>query len=161
MMSKENVIEPACECSIEEAKKYHYCFTAEKLNDCQHYVPLEGEGKTEIIKRTKVRRGCQLCENPADYRVTFLLPNSRSNPASKGYRGDDISRCSDDELFSCEEHKLDVWNYYKKHRNWGSLPEYEFCACFPLKKFPHMGLIWKEEKIETLINDKTNIDGVK
>lgn len=128
----------SCDCGgLAEAKKNDYCFRSEQLNDCPYYTPLEGEGKTETIKRTKVRLGCYKCGKPAEYRITFLLPNARINPASKGYRGDDISWCSDEEIFTCEEHKTHT------------LEGYRFCACFPLKNFPHMGLVWREEKLET------------
>lgn len=78
------------------------------------------------------------CGEPATYKCTFLLPNARANPESKGYGGDDISWCSDYEEFACEEHKNAIW---KDHNG------YEVCSRYPLDKFRHMGFI--RNRVET------------
>ncbi len=50
-------------------------------------------------------RTCTICGGYARYVVRWLLPNARTNPASSGYQGDDISYCSDRTTNRCEEHK--------------------------------------------------------
>lgn len=49
-----------------------------------------------------VRRECGECGEPATKYQGYLLPNARSNPASKGYRGDDISWCTDADAYFCD-----------------------------------------------------------
>ena len=120
--------------NIEMARKENFC---KKSLTCGYYVPLKGEGETRTLTQISKRYECEICDAPADYRCTFLLENARSNPGSQGFRGDDISWCSDRELFACEQHKKEVW---KDHCG------YSICACFPLEKFPHMGLHWVEVK---------------
>jgi hypothetical protein len=66
------------------------------------------EGDTRITTEKYTRIECEICEEPAIYRTSFLLSNARSNPASSGYGGDDISWCSDAEVFLCEEHKREA-----------------------------------------------------
>jgi len=53
----------------------------------------------------KPKRICTVCGGHARYVVTWLLPNARTNPASSGYRRDNISYCSDRTTNRCEEHK--------------------------------------------------------
>ena len=134
-----------CECeSLEEASKNTFCFRG--TSNCKYYQPLKGEGETQTIKKTRLRQKCIFCSAPATWRITFLVPNARHDCASSGYGKDDISWCSDEESFSCNEHKAEVERYYDKPTSWRT-PRYEWCASFPLKNFPHMGLYWKEEKI--------------
>lgn len=91
----------------------------------------------EVVTKTYRRawRECVKCERPAKYRISYLLPNARSNPASSGYGGNDISWCSDHEEFACERHK---------HRMESSVSGYEWCSTFPLKRFKHMGFYLKK-----------------
>ena len=107
------------------------------MSDEKEYVPLKGEGDVQYIKRTRSRHDCDVCGEPADFRISFLLENARSNPASSGYRGDDISWCSDAERYVCAE-----------HREERSAPNgYRWCSTCDLSKFPHMGLYDRDEKI--------------
>ena len=105
----------------------------------EEYKLLKGEGERVVMIRT--RRNCDVCGELAAYRQSFLLRNSRGNPASSGFGGDDISWCSDADAYFCEEHKKDGWrsNY---------MEGYEPCSQFSLDKFPHMGLFLKEVKGE-------------
>ena len=77
---------------------------------------------------------CEYCHLPAKYRVTFLLPDCRTNPASSAYHHDDCTWCADEVLYTCEEHK-------KQAR----LNGYELCSIFPLARFQRMG--WYKVKI--------------
>jgi len=96
------------------------------------YEPLPGEGDTQ----TQIRRrhGCQVCGEPATKRVSYLLEDCRSNPASKAYRHDDCSWCSDAEAFSCDEHQREVERDAPLGMSWGST--------FGLPRFAHMMLYW-------------------
>ena len=128
----ENCIE--CE-TPEEAKKQEYC----RLDPtCGFYEPLKGEGEVETVTRMRKRHLCDSCNAPATQRVTFLLLNSRRNPRSAGYGGDDISRCSDYAIFACEECKVTVRRSPPSGHDW--------CAMYPLDRFPHMGLYWERVK---------------
>ena len=98
---------------------------------------LKGEGEVKYVKRTRCRRECDVCGEPANFRLSFLLKNSRSNPASSGYRGDDISWCSDAERFVCSEHK----------ENLTAPDHHEWAGTFNLERIPHMGLHWVETEI--------------
>lgn len=101
---------------------------------------LDGEGKTETITRVMKRHTCDNCGEPAHFKHTFLLPNARSNPASKGYGKDDISWCSDEYQFSCKDEKC--------QREMGKMDGYRWCSSFPAnERFAHMFLHWEE--IET------------
>ena len=51
---------------------------------------LKDEGKTETMTRKKMRYTCDNCGEPAHFKHTFLLPNARTNPASKGYGKDEF-----------------------------------------------------------------------
>jgi len=130
------VKEKCKECpDLETAKKEGFCSL-----DCFYYTPLQGEGEVEIIKQVRVRRKCDVCGAPADYRRAWLYENYRNNPASSGYHHDDCSWCCDVETFSCRDCKEKTEAPRGCSRG---------CTTFPLDKFPHMGLEWK--KIE--IND--------
>ena len=74
---------------------------------------------------------CAECGIPARYRVAYLLENARSNPASSGYKNDDITWCSDDQTYACKHHSKLL------ERNAPS--GYSWAATFPLKRFKHMG----------------------
>ena len=103
--------------------------------------------KERDIKRTLsvcVRKKCEICEELATEQVTFLLPNARSNPASRGYGKDDISYCSDDKIFVCEEHEQDKFDIAeKKGMKWAGTFSFG-------ERFGHLFLEWKTR--ETIIN---------
>ena len=102
------------------------------------YVPLTGEGKVEIIERTRCRHECTECGEPADFRHSHLLDGARRNPASSAYRRDDCYWCSDAETYSCAKHE--------SNRN--SPDGHSWCSTFALLKYPHMGLYWRDKKLE-------------
>jgi len=58
----------------------------------------------KIVEYVCKERECEECGRPATHCLTFLYENARSNPASSGYGGDDISWASDEEKFACDEH---------------------------------------------------------
>jgi hypothetical protein len=92
---------------------------------------LEGEGQEKTIKMVKIRHLCAICEAPAILRKTFLFANSRRNPASQGYKGDDISYCVDDQLYLCGLHKRE------------EIDSMDWCSTFTLDKNNHeMFLHW-------------------
>ncbi len=92
-------------------------------------------GERETITYRWLWRECSWCEKPAKFRLSYLLPNARSNPASSGYGGDNISWCEDHEEFACKEHERT-----KKH----SVDSYKWCSSFPLKRYQYMGFYRKE-----------------
>lgn len=103
-------------------------------------VVLKGEGEFKLVERRRVRHECN-CGEPADERHSYLLPNARRNPQSSGYGRDDISWCSDHEVFTCAAcrprgHQPDVSGY-------------EWCATFKLGngRFDHMFLTWVETDV--------------
>lgn len=96
---------------------------------------LKGEGEITIVQ--KVRRTCEECGEPAVKRATFLLLNARTNPKSSGYRKDDISWCSDDEIFYC----LDCYTTTPPD------DDYSWCSTFEVSdRFAHMFL--KKETVD-------------
>lgn len=64
--------------------------------------PLAGEGEVRVVVRTRVRRECEVCGDPATKRIAFCYFNGRRNPASSMYGRDDCSYCSDAETFACD-----------------------------------------------------------
>lgn len=62
-------------------------------------------GDTKTTEYVCRERMCEECDKPATHLLTFLCENARTNPASSGYGGDDISWCSDEEHFYCDEHE--------------------------------------------------------
>ncbi|HDY88492.1 MAG TPA: hypothetical protein ENH82_10345 [bacterium] len=90
-----------------------------------------GDTKTETFIRKW--HECQFCELPARYRIGFTLPNARSNPASSGYGKDDISWCSDDQMYACEEHKKQIEHCHDTMI---------WCSTIQLKGYKHMGFYW-------------------
>lgn len=63
---------------------------------------IEGEGNLRVRIETRVRRGCDNCEEAATKKHNYCFVNGRSNPASSMYRKDDCSYCSDAEAFACD-----------------------------------------------------------
>ena len=55
------------------------------------------------VSAFKPREALCACGEVAAHQVTYLFENPRSNPASSGYRRDDISWCKDTAVFSCEK----------------------------------------------------------
>ena len=106
-------------------------------NEIETLDLLPGEGDTEVVTRVRTRRGCDNCGDPAHFKHTFLLPNARSNPASKAYRHDDCSWCEDAAAFTC-----------KKCSRQDVEPDgYGWCSTFPASdRFKHMFLYWEETK---------------
>lgn len=98
-------------------------------------IALHKVGELETVIYRWQWRECAECGLPAKYRLSYLLPNARINPASSGYRGDNISWCSDHEEFACKKHKSRMEN---------DIEGYRWCATFPLKKYQHMGF-YKEK----------------
>jgi hypothetical protein len=92
-------------------------------------------------------RSCEECGEDATMRLTFLFPHARTNPASKGYRGDDISWAADEEAFACYTHEHEVRKSYQREGN------LEWCSTFQFSNFPHMGLYWSKDKEEIVTPD--------
>ncbi len=95
--------------------------------------------QTRTIKQIHKRLECEFCEEPATYELTFLLPNARGNPASKAYRHDDCSWCSDRNVFVCNEHEKDKWKI-------ASELEMKWCSSFSYERFKHIFEYWEEVK---------------
>lgn len=99
---------------------------------------LPSEGKRRIIIQKRLRQECEICGELAHYKLTFLLLNARTNPASKAYRHDDCSWCEDAHRFVCREHERE-----RKMEGYG------WCSSFPATaRFEHMFLYWKEEDVK-------------
>lgn len=96
-------------------------------------------GDIEIVKYVWLWRECEECGNPARFKLTFLYQNARSNPASRGYRKDDVSWCQDAERFACGKHENKIWNDPPQDNM-------SKCSSFPLKNFQHMGF-YKERML--------------
>ena len=62
---------------------------------------LPGEGDRRTRTEERVRRLCD-CGEVAEYCFTYLLPNARTNRASKGYGRDDLTWSADAERFACK-----------------------------------------------------------
>lgn len=104
---------------------------------------LPGEGLTKTIVKTRVRIECAYCGEPADARHTYLLPNARTNPQSSGYRGDDISWCSDHEEFTCKSCRDGSWRGQEP-----PVDGFRWCATFGVSdRFAHMFLKWHEREV--------------
>jgi hypothetical protein len=97
---------------------------------------LPHEGETRIVTEVLTRVACSVCGEPAHFRHTYVLPGARSNPASKGYRMDDISWCADAEQFSCRDPQ-----HFRDMQKSGMVDgrPYDWCATFPaIERFAHM-----------------------
>ena len=93
-------------------------------------------GDIRIKKEIAHWRECEGCSRPAKYCLTFLLEHFRSNPASKAYQKDDCSRCSDLDVFSCENCKHTLSQAPNGYNIW--------CGIMPLAKFKHLGFYWQK-----------------
>lgn len=93
---------------------------------------LPGEEEIRIVKQKYIRMECEYCKSPAHFKYAFLYQNFRSNPASKAYRRDDCTWCSDIDVFVCRKCKPIV----PKGCDAGA-------TVFPAnEKFAHMFLKW-------------------
>lgn len=101
---------------------------------------MNNEIKPEYKLLRKEWRECAECGEPAVYHITFLLDNARRNPDSNGYGKDDISWCSDEETWACEEHKTELERTHQHGLNW--------CATFGLDRFKHMGEYWVKDNAD-------------
>jgi len=107
-------------------------------------------GITRTIKQSLNRKRCEFgdydfgegyidCEKPATHRLTYLRPNARGDPQSTAFHRDDSSRCSDQDVFVCDEHK----EYkYKIEKELGLV----WCASFGYERFKNMFEWWEEIK---------------
>ena len=96
------------------------------------------ENEKRTITQICKRRVCEICGAPATYRLTFLLPNARSNPASSGYGKDDISWCKDGEAFVCDKHNNSERNKIANELGM------KWCASFPFNdRWKHLFLFWE------------------
>lgn len=106
---------------------------------------LPGEGETQIICRTRVRKECENCGEPATYRNTYLndgATGARRNPASSAYGRDNCSWCSDHDQFLCGD-------CHQNRHNIGVPDGFRWCSTFEcVPRFAHMFLEWDEKQIE-------------
>lgn len=92
------------------------------------------EGDIEVVRRILVRHECDRCGEPATKRHTYLLPDARRNPASSAYGRDDCTWCSDEERFTCDEHKREP-----------HIEGYGWCSTFTYNdRFAHMFTYWRD-----------------
>lgn len=117
--------------------------------ETEEYVPLKGEGDVQYVKRTRCRRDCDVCGEPADYKRGLSLINARNNPASSGYGKDDISWCTDGEKYLCEAHKMEFL----------APTGYTNAGLWTLSTYPHLGLYWCDEivKAESTLSIKIEV----
>ncbi|MEE9159967.1 MAG: hypothetical protein V3U60_16480 [Gammaproteobacteria bacterium] len=114
---------------------------------CQDHGPkmLKGEGERVVIEKTRVRRSCGYCGEPAFYQNTYLADGdtgARNNPASSAYRKDDLSWCSDFDDYLCPDcHQANETDNVPDGHGW--------CSTFQVDRFPHMFLRWDERELET------------
>ena len=93
-------------------------------------------GDVRIIQEVCKERTCQVCDEPATKKVTYLLEGTRSNPNSSAYGKDDCSWCQDEHAFSCNTHGRDVERDLPRGMVW--------CATFSRERFEHMFLFWEK-----------------
>jgi len=99
---------------------------------------LPEEGQTETVTRTRRRRECEVCGEPAHYKLTFLLEGDRNNRASSAYGRDDCTYCEDAIRFVCAIHEAD-----RTLKQWEG---YGWCSTFPCsERFKHMFLYWEAQ----------------
>lgn len=69
---------------------------------------IKGEGDTKVVIKTRCRRECASCGDPATKRHSYCYINGRRNPASSMYGRDDCSYCSDADAFACDDCEQEV-----------------------------------------------------
>lgn len=103
-------------------------------------VKLSGEGDIKYVIKTRVRRDCCNCGEPATKRITYLLDNCRRNPASSAYGRDDCTYCSDGEQYACNDCEREVERDTPVGMSW--------CGTFTADgRFSHMVLYWVEREV--------------
>jgi hypothetical protein len=94
---------------------------------------LPGEGARRRIMQQQMRKDCEECGDQAYYKLTFLLPNSRSNPASSAFLHDDCSWCEDACKFVCLQHVTST-----------EMQGYIHCSTIPASaRFAKLFLYWQ------------------
>lgn len=106
---------------------------------------LPGEGETKVVERTRVRRECENCGEPAFYLNTYLNDadvGARRNPASRAYGRDDCTFISDHNQYLCGGCHQTVPHV--------GVPEgFGYCATFEaVPRFAHRFLVWEDREIE-------------
>lgn len=105
---------------------------------------LKGEGDTKTVVKTRRRRECDCCGEPATVKHTYLNERdgpARRNPASSAYGRDDCSWCSDHDLFQCPDcdNREDETNVPHGFR---------WCSSFNVGRMPHLFLYWDEREVD-------------
>lgn len=104
---------------------------------------LKGEGDVKVVIKTRYRRDCDNCGEPATKRITYCYVNGRRNPASSMYGRDDCSYCADAEAFACDECERNVERVCcPDGMKWGSI----FTAS---DHSAHMFLKWGEKEVDS------------
>ena len=108
-------------------------------------------GVTRTIKQSLNRKRCEFddydfgkesinCEKPATHRLTYLRSGARGDPQSTAFHRDDCSRCSDQDVFVCDEHKK---YKYKIEKKLGLV----WCTSFNYgERYKHMFEWWEDMK---------------
>lgn len=94
-------------------------------------------GEERITKEICCEHECFECGEPATHEINYLLEGTRRNPQSSAYGRDDCSWCSDDKVFTCEEHKKQAINN----------PPIGMVWCSDVtrnERFEHLFLYWKK-----------------
>lgn len=99
---------------------------------------LPGEGDTKAVIKTRVRRECDNCGEPATKRLSFCYVNGRRNPASSMYGRNDCTYCSDHDAYACNECEREVGRVCRPDGM-------DWSATFTANRnFSHMFLRWTE-----------------
>lgn len=80
---------------------------------------IKGEGAFETVTRIRVRKHCELCDRFAEYKHTYLLEGTRTNPASSAYGKDDCRWCEDLASFTCGQCRPSVPDGYTSGARFG------------------------------------------
>ena len=101
---------------------------------------LPGEGSVKFTVKTRVRRECDNCGEPATKRLTYCYINGRRNPASSMYGRDDCTYCSDHDAYACGDCEREVQRVCcPDGMRWGAT----FIAT---ERNAHMFLTWHERE---------------
>ncbi len=107
-------------------------------------MKLEGEGETNTVVKTRTRRECDGCGEPATHKHTYLdggPSGARRNPTSSAYGRDDCTWCSDYDQYLCDE--CDRRDYED------DVPDgYHWCSTFKVDRMPHLFLYWHEREVQ-------------
>lgn len=97
-------------------------------------------GDTRTITQEYRIRPCEVCGENATHRLTYLLPNARTNPASRGYGRDELTWCADAERIVCATHAENPRSSAPAGTEW--------CAEFNGALRPHMIGEWTTTSTE-------------